>query len=196
MKLNTLFIALIAIATLSFTLSKATTYKVNTSESTIDWKGYKVTGKHNGKVNIKSGTLKMNDGRLQGANFEIDMTSIKVEDLQGGGAKKLEGHLKSDDFFGTNTYPTAKLIITKVIPYGKDGDYKLVGNLTIKKTTKEIKFKAKVTETEGKVTATADITVDRSDFNVRYGSGSFVDGLGNKTIYDEFDLTVSLVANK
>ena len=196
MKLNTLFIALVAIATLSFTLSKATTYKVNTSESTIGWKGYKVTGSHNGKVNIKSGTLKMDDGRLQGATFEIDMTSIKVEDLKGGGAKKLEGHLNSDDFFGVKTYPTAKLVITKVIPYGTSGDYKLVGNLTIKKTTKEIKFKAKVTETDGKVTATSDITIDRSDFDVRYGSGSFLDGLGDKTIYDEFDLTINLIANK
>lgn len=196
MKLNTLLLAFIAIATLSFTLTEAITYSVNTSESTIDWKGYKVTGSHYGKVNIKNGTLKMKDGRLQGANFEVDMTSIAVEDLKGDGAKKLEGHLKSKDFFGTDNHPTAKLVITKVIPYGKDGDYKLIGNLTIKKTTKEIKFKANVKETDGKVTATADITVDRSDFDVRYGSGSFFDGLGNKTIYDEFDLTVSLVANK
>ncbi len=196
MKLNTLFLALIAIATLSFTLAEATTYQVNTSKSTVDWKGYKVTGSHNGKVNVKSGTLKMNDGRLQGASFEMDMTSIKVEDLKGGGAKKLEGHLNSKDFFGIKTFPTAKLVITKVIPYGKDGDYKLIGNLTIKKTTKEIKFKAKVSETAGTVTATAEITIDRSDFDIRYGSGSFFDGLGDKTIYDEFDLSISLVANK
>jgi polyisoprenoid-binding protein YceI len=196
MKLNKLFLAILAIAAFSFTITEATTYKVNTTESSVNWKGYKVTGSHNGSVGIKNGSLKMNEGRLQGASFEIDMTSIQVKDLQGAGATKLEGHLKSEDFFGTDKYPTSKLVITKVIPYGAGGDYKLVGNMTIKDITKEIKFKANVVETDGKVSAKADITVDRADFNISYKSGSFFDELGDKTIYDEFELTVNLVANK
>ena len=142
---------------------------------------------------IKNGNLDFTDGKLTGGNFDIDMASITVTDLEGGMKGKLEGHLKSADFFGTEKYPTAKFVITKVVSRGKAGEYKIVGNITIKETTKEIKFNANVTEENGVKTATADITLDRSEFNVRYGSGSFFDGLGDKTIYDEFDLSVNLV---
>ena len=76
------------------------------------------------------------------------------------------------------------------------GEYKIVGDLTIKETTKEIKFFANVDESGEQPVATADITIDRSEYNVRYGSGSFFDNLGDKTIYDEFDLEVELVVNK
>ncbi len=147
-------------------------------------------------MNIKSGSLTYNDkGFFNGGSFEIDMTSIKCLHLQGDMAGKLEGHLKSDDFFGTTNFPTAKYVITKVIPRGKPGEYKIVGNLTIKSTTKEVKFDVNLKEeTGGKIVATGDIKLDRSDFDVRYGSGSFFDGLGDKTIYDEFDLKVKLTA--
>ncbi|MBP9193392.1 MAG: YceI family protein, partial [Saprospiraceae bacterium] len=97
--------------------------------------------------------------------------------------------LKSDDFFGVAQFPEAKLDITKVISRGKPGEYKVVAKITIKNMTKEVKFDAMVAN--GKATAT--IKLDRTDFDVRYGSGSFFDNLGDKTIYDEFDLTVSLV---
>jgi len=83
-----------------------------------------------------------------------------------------------------------------VISRGKPGDYRIEGDLTIKETTKPIKFNAKVNQEEGSTSATADITIDRAEYNVRYGSGSFFDNLGDKTIYDEFDLTVELVASK
>lgn len=166
---------------------------VDTEKSVITWKGYKVTGEHAGTLKVKSGDLKFKEGKLTGGNFVIDMSSLAVTDLKGGGAKKLAGHLKSPDFFGTEKYPTAKFEITKVVSRGKKGEYKIIGNVTIKETTKEIKFNAFVTETNGVKTATADITLDRSEFDVRYGSGSFFDNLGDKTIYDEFDLSVSLV---
>jgi len=128
--------------------------------------------------------------------FEIDMTSIASTDLQGEYADKLVGHLKSDDFFGVATYPTAKFAITKVVSRGKVGDYKVTGNLTIKETTKEIRFNVNVDNSTSVPVATADITIDRSDFNVKYGSGSFFDNLGDKTIYDEFDLGLKLVGTK
>ncbi|HNM27932.1 MAG TPA: YceI family protein, partial [Saprospiraceae bacterium] len=106
------------------------------------------------------------------------------------------GHLKSDDFFGVAGHPTSKFVITRAIPQDSKGNYKIIGNLTIKETTKEVKFLANVAEAAGTVTASGKITVDRSEYNVRYGSGSFFDGLGDKTIYDEFDLQVNLVAKK
>jgi len=167
--------------------------KVNTEKSVITWKGYKVTGQHAGTLQIKNGNLDFEDGILKGGNFDIDMTSISTTDLSGGMAKKLDGHLKSPDFFGIEKFPTAKFVITKVISRGAKGDYKIIGNLTIKETTKEIKFNAKVDEEGGVKTATADVTIDRTDFDVRYGSGSFFDSLGDKTIYDEFDLSIKLV---
>lgn len=187
----------VAFAGLSFTAFNAgTTMKVDTLNSSVQWTGYKVTGQHNGVVNIKSGSLTYNDkGFFAGGSFEIDMTTIKCLDLQGEMAGKLEGHLKSDDFFGTTNFPTAKYVITKVIPKGKPGEYKIIGNLTIKNSTKEVKFDANLKEEAGgKIVATGDIKLDRSEFDVRYGSGSFFDGLGDKTIYDEFDLKIKLTA--
>lgn len=191
MKNFSIVLALFAFIGLSFTNPVETTIaKVNTKASQVKWKGYKVTGEHSGVIDIQSGELQFTDETLSGGNFTIDMTTLKVTDLQGGMAKKLEGHLKSPDFFGIEKFPTAHFKITKAISRGTPGSYKVVGDLTIKETTKEIKFMVQVSADQK--TAKADITVDRSDFNVRYGSGSFFDGLGDKTIYDEFDLEVSL----
>lgn len=186
----------LALTVFSFTNPEVTTFNVNTSESYIGWKAYKVTGQHFGKVLLKSGDLKFDNGQLVGGEFEINMHTIKVEDIQGEWADKLTGHLKSDDFFGVTKYPTAKFVITQVISRGTPGSYKIVGNLTIKETTKSIKFNADVKEDGGKTVATADIKIDRSDYDIRYGSGSFFDNLGDKTIYDEFDLSVNLVVGK
>ncbi len=191
------FVALVAVASLSFTgAALVDSYKVDTNESVINWKGYKVTGQHYGTVKIKEGSLEYTDGMLSGGSFAIDMATITVGDLEGEYKGKLENHLKSDDFFGVKNFPTAQFVITEVISRGKPGDYRISGNLTIKETTKPIKFNASVTEEGGKQVATADITIDRADYDVRYGSGSFFDNLGDKTIYDEFDLQVKLVAAK
>ncbi len=184
------------LAILAMAAQVADTYKVDTAASNIAWTGYKVTGKHTGYVKVQSGSLTWEGGKLTGGSFDIDMNSITDTDLEGEYAGKLVGHLKSEDFFGVAKYPTSKFVITRVIPQDSKGNYKIIGNLTIKSTTKEIKFLANATESNGTITATGKITVDRSEFDVRYGSGSFFDGLGDKTIYDEFDLQVSLVAKK
>lgn len=170
-------------------------YKVNTQESTVEWVGKKVTGQHNGVISLEGGRLEMEDGQLVGGIFTIDMTTIEDIDLSGGSKEKLEGHLKSDDFFGVEKYPTATFVITKAVPQGP-GKYKIVGNITIKGKTEEIQFPATIEEKDGKIVATADLSIDRSKFDVKYGSGSFFDNLGDKTIYDNFDLSISLVANK
>ena len=184
------------LAVLGMAAAYQTVYNVDVTSSNIVWTGYKVTGKHTGTVKVKNGDLQFADGKLTGGSFDIDMNSITCTDQEGEWAAKLVGHLKSDDFFGVAKFPTSKFVITRVIPQDSKGNYKVIGNLTIKETTKEIKFFANLTESNGQVTATGKITIDRSEFNVRYGSGSFFDGLGDKTIYDEFDLNVSLVAKK
>lgn len=185
----------LALFAMSFALV-STNYNVDVASSNIVWNGYKVTGSHTGNVKVKSGKLNIDGGKLTGGSFEIDMNSITCTDMTGGGADKLVGHLKSDDFFGVATYPTAKFVISRAIALDTKGNYKIIGNLTIKSTTKEIKFNANVAETDGVVKATGKITIDRSEYDVRFGSGSFFDSLGDKTIYDEFDMNVSLVAKK
>ena len=189
-------ILLAALAFVVFSFTHVTTYKVDTTASNIIWNAEKVTGKHTGNVKIKNGVLQVDHGKLIGGSFEIDMTSITDIDLEGEWAAKLVGHIKSDDFFGVDKYPTAKFVITRAIPQDTKGNYKIIGNLTITEKTDEITFKANVAEADGSLTAIGDIVVDRSKFDVKYGSGSFFDNLGDKTIYDEFGLKVSLVAKQ
>lgn len=162
--------------------------EVNVSESKITWKGYKVTGSHEGTISLKSGHLIIDKNKLTGGEFVVDMTTITNLDMASGdGKEKLEGHLKSDDFFGVAKYPTAKLVFTSVEPMNKNS-YSVTGDLTIKGTTKPVTFVVSLYENK----ATATLKVDRAKYDVRYGSGSFFDNLGDKAIYDEFDLVVDL----
>ncbi len=190
------FILLTMFAFIGFAFTTLTTINVDTTASQVTWKGYKVTGEHTGTIGVKNGNFVYDGAILTGGAFEIDMASITCTDLPEKAGGKLVGHLKSDDFFGVATHPTAKFEITKVVSRGKAGDYKVTGNLTIKEMTKEIRFNTTVDNSTGVPVATADITIDRSDFNVKYGSGSFFDNLGDKTIYDEFDLGLKLVGTK
>jgi polyisoprenoid-binding protein YceI len=167
--------------------------KINPSASKVEWLGKKVTGQHNGTVAIKDGQLKITDGMLTGGNITIDMTTIKNLDLQGETAAKLEGHLKSDDFFGVEKFPVATLIITESKSTGQ-GNFDVKANLTIKGITQPVNFKVNLSPKKNQYVAFADITIDRSKYDVRYGSTSFFDGLGDKAIYDNFDLSVSIVA--
>ena len=162
--------------------------EVKTEESTVTWKAYKVTGSHAGIVNLKEGTLIFDEGKLTGGEFVVDMTSLITTDDLGDMKAKLEGHLKSDDFFGIATHPTASLVFTNVEASGKNS-YEVKGDLTIKGITKVISFDVSVYGSK----ATATLKVDRAEYDVRYGSGSFFENLGDKTIYDEFDLVVDLV---
>jgi len=193
-----LALGIFAISFLAFThpTSLIESYKVDAAKSQVNWKGYKVTGEHAGTIAIKNGGLDFSEGKLIGGSFDIDMTQIQVTDLEGEYKDKLEGHLSSPDFFGVEKYPTASFKITQVIDRGTPGDYKIVGDLKIKETTKSIKFLTNVTEVNGIASAKADLTIDRSDFDIRYGSGSFFDNLGDKTIYDEFELSIELVAGR
>jgi polyisoprenoid-binding protein YceI len=162
--------------------------EVKTEESKVTWKAYKVTGSHTGTVDLKSGALIFEKDKLTGGEFVVDMTSLVSTDLEGTDDKaKLEGHLKSDDFFGVANNPTSKLVFTQVKPTGKNS-YEVTGDLTIKGMTKPVTFDVSIYGSK----ATATLKVDRAQYDVRYGSGSFFDNLGDKTIYDEFDLVVDL----
>jgi polyisoprenoid-binding protein YceI len=161
--------------------------EVNTEKSQVTWKAYKVTGSHTGTVDLKSGALEFDGDKLTGGEFTVDMTSINTTDLEGDYKNKLDGHLKSADFFGVEEHNTSKMVFTNVEASGKNS-YKVTGDLTIKGITKPVTFDVSIYGSK----ATATLKIDRAEYDVRYGSGSFFDNLGDKTIYDEFDLVVDL----
>ena len=191
MKKNYLILALALILALTASATEpidGDKKEVKTEESTVTWKAYKVTGSHTGTVNLIEGAIMFDDGKLSGGSFTVDMTSLISTDLEGEYKGKLEGHLKSDDFFGVATHPTSSLVFTSVEASGKNS-YEVTGDLTIKGITKPITFDISIYGSK----ATASMKIDRAEYDVRYGSGSFFDNLGDKTIYDEFDMVVDLV---
>lgn len=169
-------------------------YKVDAGKSKVVWVGKKVTGKHEGTVNVKSGSLKYDGSNLSGGEFVIDMTSINTTDLSGEWKSKLDAHLKNDDFFSVNKHKTAKLVI-KDAQFGKGGHWDVTGDLTIKGVTKPVMFKANITQKGSTLMAKADIKFNRTAYGVKYKSGKFFKNLGDKMIYDDVELKVNLTAN-
>lgn len=162
---------------------------VDTTNSVLNWKGAKPTGTHNGTVSLKSGGLLVEEGVLKGGEFVVDMTTISNLDMKGqDGAPKIEGHLKSADFFDVEKYPTSTFTITNVT--SADGKLSVTGNLQIKDVTKSITIPAMMS-TEGGVTTFKSETfnVNRADFNVKYGSKSFFDDLKDKFIEDMMEMS-------
>lgn len=173
----------------------ADNYVVDASKSTVGWHGKKVTGEHNGAIDIKEGSLEVVDGEIKGGTVSIDMQSITNEDISDDGMnQKLVGHLKSDDFFSVETHPTATLVLTDVKKSGSNYTFK--GDLTIKGITKPVSFEGTSSTKSDAVEVKGQLTIDRSDFDVRYGSKSFFDNLGDKMIYDDFTLSFVVVAKK
>jgi polyisoprenoid-binding protein YceI len=184
---NLAVITVIAFMTFSFNTIDGEKKEIKKENSKIAWKGYKVTGSHEGTIDIKFGFLNFNENILTGGELTIDMTSIITTDLEGEYKGKLEGHLKSDDFFGVEKNPISSLVFTNVKATGKNS-YSITGDLTIKGITNTVTFDLSVYGNK----ATASLKIDRTKFDVKYGSSSFFDGLKDKAIYDEFDLIADL----
>jgi polyisoprenoid-binding protein YceI len=184
---NLATIALVALITFSFTTVEGDKKEIKTENSKVIWKGYKVTGSHEGTIAIKSGHLNFNEDKLIGGEFIIDMSTINCTDLEGDSKGKLEGHLKSDDFFGVEKHPKAALVFTQVKSTGKNS-YEVTGDITIKGKTESITLDLSIYGNK----ANASLKIDRTLFDIRYGSASFFDGLKDKAIYDDFDLVADL----
>jgi polyisoprenoid-binding protein YceI len=180
-------IALALVVALSSVSMNAQTKKVDVKTSTVKWVGKKVTGEHSGTVNLKDGALVFKGKKLAGGTFTVDMTSINATDLSGEYQGKLNGHLKADDFFGTEKFPTAKLVF-KTIGAKATDVYTVTADLTIKGITKPVTFDITVNGN----TATTAFKVDRTKYDIKYNSGNFFENLGDKTINDDFELTVAL----
>lgn len=180
-------IALALVVVLSTLSVSAQTKNINTATSSIEWLGKKVTGQHNGTVNFKDGTLVFKKNILAGGSFTVNMTSLTATDLSGEYQGKLNGHLKADDFFGTEKFPTATLVFKK-IGVKSANVYNVTADLTIKGITKPVTFELTVNGN----TATTAFNVDRTKYDIKYGSKSFFESIGDKAIYDEFELKVTL----
>ena len=192
--------AAVCFALLSFTKLHTDIYKVDTKQSKLEWYAEKLTGKHNGTVEFSSGEIKNNHGNFSGS-VEVDMQTIKNLDLKDETYRaKLEKHLKSPDFFDAEKYPKATFVITSITAYPNPqpggGTHHVKGNLTIKDKTNEIAFDATMHTEPGKINCIGTVAVDRSKFDVRYGSKAFFPDIGDKIIYDEFLLTFNIVAVK
>ena len=177
---------------------EGTIYMVDTDASKVNWVGSKLVGdQHTGYINIKNGTLTVNEGNIVGGTFTLDITSLTDTDLApDDGKEKLEGHLKSDDFFNVSKYPegTFEVIEVKQVGDKPDATHQIVGNLTLKGITKSVTIPATVNMTENKLMAsTPQFTIDRTEWNVMYGSS----GLGlakDKIINDRVGLSIELQA--
>lgn len=167
---------------------QAQSKKIDTSKSSIHWIGKKITGQHDGTLDFKEGTLVFEKDKLKGGSFTVDMTTISATDVSGNAKEKLDGHLKADDFFGVEKYPTSKLKFIKIADKGNNV-YAVTADLTIKDKTHPVQFEMTVRGNS----ATAKLSVDRTKYDITYRSGSVFEGLGDKAISDEFDLEVNLI---
>ncbi|WP_018479691.1 YceI family protein [Pontibacter roseus] len=181
--------------------AKGRTYTVETSKSEVKWHAKKMTGEHMGDIALKSGQLNVDKNKVTGGTFVIDMTSISCSDVKDEGMNgKLVGHLKSDDFFGVEKHPTATFNVTELTPIAKAAagqpNYNVKGNLTIKGITNPVTFPATITVKNGIATAKADVTVDRTKYDIRYRSSNFFENLGDKAIYDDFTVSLNVTAKQ
>lgn len=176
-------------------VAKTTTYTIDADKSELTWTGKKVTGEHHGPVKLEKGSLTVDGTKLTAGTVVIDMRTMTSADLKDNKEyhDKLIGHLKSDDFFGVEKYPTSTFKITKVAQTGTQAN--VTGDLTIKGITKPVSFPMTVKVSGNTLEATGKATIDRSKYDIKYNSKSFFDNLGDKMIYDEFTLDIKVVAN-
>ncbi len=184
------------------TTSEATgdAYKVSPEASFVNWSGTKIGGGHEGNVVVSSGTLNAEGDNITGGNFVIDLTSINATDLEEADDKqKLEGHLKSPDFFDVAQFPSASFEITKTTKVTNDpeANHLIYGNLTVKGVTKQISFKAKSEVKNNSITVrTPPFTFDRTEFNIQYASSKFFDDLKDRAINDQIGVQINLIGTK
>ncbi len=167
----------------------AQTQKFSKKDTEIKWLGNKVGGSHDGTIDLKEGMLTWDNDKISSGKFVVDMKSIKNTDIENADYnKKLVDHLISDDFFGAEEFPVAVLEITEGSSFN-DGKSMLKGSLTIRDKTHPVEFEV-VKSTDKMV---AKLTIDRSNYDVKFRSKSFFKNLGDKLIYDDFTLEITIM---
>jgi polyisoprenoid-binding protein YceI len=189
-------LSLCAILFYSFFIPSTQVFRVNEKTSSLIWKASKVTGKHNGRISIAEGKIEFDSLKITGGIIKFDMTSIVNDDLTDSSYNaKLVNHLKSEDFFNVNAFPVSTFEFTKVTSSGEDR-YEVTGNLTIKGITNPITFPATIKVTGETLVAVGTATVDRTLYDIKYGSGKFFKNIGDKAIHDDFLIEFNIAAQK
>jgi polyisoprenoid-binding protein YceI len=171
-------------------------YVIDKIESVVTWKGsmsFAGKGEHSGYVNISKGELMIEKGQLAGGTVEVDMNTITDEFHRS--QNNLVNHLKSPDFFDVEKFPLAAFLIFRIEP-ANSGNVNVVGNLTIKGITHIVTFPAKIEVKDTIVKANGKLTIDRTQWDVRYKSGKFFDNLADEAISDSIEFDVKIVAKK
>jgi len=204
--------------------ASASDYMINLDQSEINWNGFKPTGRHYGTIGIQDGQLAVENGKIVGGSFTMDMNNIDVQDLEGEDRQKLTGHLKSEDFFHVEEYPTAEFVITSIEEYqsgavasaGEDDNMAVVvneeevsefetenpthtitGNLTMRDTTLSVTFPAHVEMQGDQIMANAKLNIDRTNWNVSYNDeGDPVRVAKDKFIYNTVNVGFDITATK
>jgi polyisoprenoid-binding protein YceI len=182
--------------------STGASLNIDAAGSSVTWEGAKMTETvHTGGIAVSEGAISVKDGKIEAGSFTLDMNSITNTDITDTAmSNKLIGHLKSADFFLTDSFPTAKFEITGVAAATSPDSAQISGNLTIKGITNGISFPAKVAVSDSTVDAAARITFNRNDWGVTWGGSktdkSIMDMLKNNLIKDEISLNVTLKAKK
>lgn len=179
----------------------APAYKLQPQLSTLGWEGKAVTHGHNGTMQFSDGELLVKDASIVGGIVTVNMKTMVATDIKDAETQgKFVGHMSSDDFFGVEKFPTSTFKIVSVTPIkgaaATADNATIAGDLTIKGVTQRISFPAKAGVKDGVAAASGKVTIDRTKFGLRYGSKSFFDSIGDKAIYDTFDLTFNIIAKK
>jgi len=186
---------------LSFTAT-AQTFRADTRASEINWLGKKITGaSHYGQILLKSGNLQLQGGTIKSGKFVIDMKSMSCEDeTDPRKNEKLIAHLSNEDFFAVAQHPEAVLEIFKLVPIAKakedEVNYFVFAKLSIRGKTNDIKFPARINLEKDLITANASFDIDRTQWDIRYGSGSFFENLGDRAINNEISFKVKIIARR
>ena len=169
-------------------------YTMDTDKTVVQWTGTKVGTIEEGTVMLRSCTFSVDHGMFEKGSMVIEMNGIKATSQTGEAARKLTQHLRSEDFFDVAQFPTASFVVTSTRADGM-GNLVLSGALTIKGETKEAEAQMRFASADP-VIATLDFLFDRSDFDVRFGSGSFFEDLGDNLISDMVGIKMALVEDK
>ena len=160
--------------------------KLHLQASNLQWEAKKVVGAgHKGTLTFSAGEFTYKNNELVGGSFVVDMNTLTVtdEDMDAKGKAKLEEHLKSDDFFAVKKFPTATLKLKTVTK--TQAGYKAEGDLTIKGITKPVTVELLRTAADG---FASTVVINRTQYDIKYGSGSFFSNLGDKAIEDNFTI--------
>ena len=208
-KLNYINVILRLTLFLSFSFSfSQDKHLIDIDRSALHWYGYKVTGEHDGNVNVSSGyvTLDFNDYTVTDAYIKMDMNSITVSDIKSEKwNNKLVNHLKDDDFFSVSDFPFSSLkVLSKVSPDNlvvykeEDKDSEVLYNclVTIKGIENIIRVPITVSKLNGSFHTSGTVKLDRTLWNIKYKSQKYFASIGDRMIYDNFVISFSIYTNE